>query len=71
MVLADVGECVHLARLNAGLTQQAAADAADIDVKRWQRIEAGDVNCTIKTLVAVAAATGTDLWSLLRLQDRD
>ncbi|MBI4700813.1 MAG: helix-turn-helix transcriptional regulator [Deltaproteobacteria bacterium] len=47
------------------MTQEAAAAAAGIDYKRWQRIEQGAVNPTVRTLVRVAAALGTNLWALL------
>lgn len=64
-VLREVGRRVRLAREAAGLTQEAAAAAAGIDYKRWQRIEQGAVNPTVRTLVRVAAALGTNLWALL------
>jgi transcriptional regulator with XRE-family HTH domain len=53
------------ARRRAALTQEAAANAAGIDVKRWQRLEAGTVNATVRTLVAVASALGVSFWKLV------
>ena len=64
-VLKDVGRRIAAARHEADLTQETAASKAGIDVKRWQRIEAGEVNATIRTLVRVSAALGTTLWDLL------
>jgi transcriptional regulator with XRE-family HTH domain len=49
----------------AGLTQEVAASDAGIDYKRYQRLEAGTVNATMRTLARVAEALGTDLWSML------
>lgn len=64
-VLARLGERVRGARVAAGLTQEAAAEAAEIDPRRWQRIEEGSVNVTVKTLVRVALAVRTDFWALV------
>jgi transcriptional regulator with XRE-family HTH domain len=61
----EIGDLVRRARIRAGVTQEEAAHAAAIDYKRWQRLEAGEVNATVRTLVRVAAAVGTDLWGLL------
>lgn len=47
------------------MTQEAAAASAGIDYKRWQRIELGQTNCTIRSLVRVATAVETTFWSLL------
>jgi transcriptional regulator with XRE-family HTH domain len=60
-----IGERIQAARLAAGLTQEAAADIAGIDVKRWQRLEAGQVNATVKTLWRVAEATGVEVFALV------
>lgn len=56
---------VRRARERAGLTQEAAASAAGIDYKRYQRLEAGTVNATMRTLARVAEALGTDVWKML------
>lgn len=61
----EIGRRVRAARLRAGMTQEAAAANAGIDYKRWQRIELGQTNCTIRSLVRVAAAVDTTFWSLL------
>lgn len=54
-----------MARLATGMTQEAAASRAGIDYKRWQRLEAGEVNATVRTLVRAAGALGTTFWELL------
>lgn len=64
-LLREVGSRVRVVRDAAGMTQEAAAARAGIDYKRWQRLEQGAVNATIRTLARVAAALGTDFWSLL------
>lgn len=63
-VLRELGRRIRAARINAGITQEAAAHAADIDYKRWQRIESGSVNLTVRTLVRVCDAVGSDIWEL-------
>jgi len=47
------------------MTQEEAAAHAGIDYKRWQRLEAGDVNATVRTLVRVAAALEISFWGLV------
>lgn len=64
-VLAEVGRRVRDARIQAKMTQEDAAAAANIDWRRWQRLEEGAVNATLRTLVRVADAVDTDFWSLV------
>lgn len=65
VILEDLGQRVRSARLRARLTQENAAAEAKIDWRRWQRIEEGTANVTVKTLVRVAAALGIDFWQLI------
>ncbi len=65
-VLRDVGRLVQQARVRADLTQEEAASRAGIDYKRWQRLEKGEVNPTLRTLVRVAAALGLPFWDLVK-----
>jgi transcriptional regulator with XRE-family HTH domain len=46
------------------MSQEDAAAASGIDYKRIQRIEAGSVNITVKTLVRLTSALGTTVWRL-------
>lgn len=46
------------------MTQEEAAHAAGIDYKRWQRLEQGTVNPTVKTLARAAEALGSSFWDL-------
>jgi transcriptional regulator with XRE-family HTH domain len=48
-----------------GLTQEDAAARAGIDYKRYQRVEAGEVNVTIRTVVRIAGALGTTFARLV------
>lgn len=61
----QLGRRIRDARAEAGLTQEDAAHAARIDPKRWQRLEAGLVNPTVRTLARVAEALGLDFWQLV------
>ena len=64
-VLKEIGARIRTAREAAGLSQEDAAHRAGIDYKRWQRLETGRVNPTVRTLVRVSGALKTDLWTLL------
>jgi transcriptional regulator with XRE-family HTH domain len=55
---------IQRARVAAGLTQEQAASDSAIDYKRWQRLEEGSVNPTVKTLHRVAAALDVPFWDL-------
>jgi transcriptional regulator with XRE-family HTH domain len=61
----EIGRRIQAARSRAGLTQAEAAAAAEIDWRRWQRLENGAVNPTVHTLSRVAAALGLTFWELL------
>ena len=63
--LHQLGDKVRSLRQAGGLTQEQAASAAHIDPKHWQAIEAGRVNITIATLLAVARALNVKLVDLL------
>jgi transcriptional regulator with XRE-family HTH domain len=69
-VLVDLGRVLRAARDRADLTQEDLAERSKIDVKRIQRIEAGTVNVTIKTLVKIASALNLTLWQLLNERGR-
>jgi transcriptional regulator with XRE-family HTH domain len=69
-VLKDAGTQIRRVRLAAKLTQEDAADRARIDYKRWQALEEGRANPTLRTLVRVAEALETDFWVLMRTPKR-
>jgi transcriptional regulator with XRE-family HTH domain len=60
-----IGEAVARHRSLRSLTQEAAAERAGLDVRYWQRIEAGSVNVTVRTLVRVALAIGASVCDLV------
>ncbi|MCX6902117.1 MAG: helix-turn-helix transcriptional regulator [Verrucomicrobia bacterium] len=45
-------------------TQEQAAEASEIAVRHFQKIEAGDVNVTVATLSRVARAFRVPIWAL-------
>jgi len=47
------------------LTLAAASERVHLHWRHWQKIEAGDVNVTLDTLVRVAGALGVELHVLL------
>jgi transcriptional regulator with XRE-family HTH domain len=52
-------------REQAGWTQQQAAESMGIDVKHLQKLEYGDLNPSLRTLVRVATAFGVTVGRLL------
>jgi transcriptional regulator with XRE-family HTH domain len=64
-VLKELARRIRSARESAGLTQEVVAARSGIDYKRYQRIEHGVVNATVRTLARVAEALGLDFWKLL------
>lgn len=64
-VLKEIGARIRTAREAAGLSQEDAAHRAGIDYKRWQRLEGGRVNATVRTLMRASGAVKTDIWALL------
>jgi len=55
---------VRRLREKSGWTQEQAADAIGIAPRHYQKIEAGDVNVTVATLVSVAKAFGVTVKAL-------
>jgi len=62
----EIAARVRRRRIAAGLTQEEAASRASIGYKRWQEIEGGRVNLTIRTIARVAAALDADFWDIVR-----
>jgi transcriptional regulator with XRE-family HTH domain len=53
-------------RTELGLSQEAAAAAADMDQSQYSRIERGEVDPSIKTLTRIAHGVQTTASDLLR-----
>lgn len=64
----DIAAHIRRERLAAGLSQEEAAARASIGYKRWQEVESGRVNMTIRTLARIAAALDVDFWTIVRPQ---
>jgi transcriptional regulator with XRE-family HTH domain len=56
---------VRAFRAKAGMSAREAAERAEIPLRQWQRVEAGDVNATLKTLARIAYALRVDVPTLL------
>jgi transcriptional regulator with XRE-family HTH domain len=56
---------VRALRTKAGMSAREAAERAEIPLRQWQRVEAGDVNATLKTLARIAYALRVDVLALL------
>lgn len=57
-VMAMFGQNVRKIRLDKGLTQEELAESAGISQVQIARIEAGKINTSISTVVAIAKALG-------------
>lgn len=68
-VIREIGLRIRAARVTAGYSQEEAAARASIDDKRWQRLEGGSVNPTVRTRVCVATALEISFWTLLAPED--
>ena len=69
-VLLEIGRRVQMARKAAGITQEEAAARSGIDYKRFQRVEAGTVNVTVRTMVRISAGLGVTFWQLVGTETR-
>jgi transcriptional regulator with XRE-family HTH domain len=65
-LLREIGLRMRSSREAAGLTQEEAAHRAGLDARRWQRIEQGVVNLTVRTLARISSALEVSFWDLLR-----
>jgi transcriptional regulator with XRE-family HTH domain len=59
-----LGLQVRALRQAKGWTLEEAAEKGDLDLKHWQKIEAGTINVTLVTLVRIAEGLGETLGSL-------
>jgi transcriptional regulator with XRE-family HTH domain len=56
---------VRALRADRGLTLEQAAERAEMAWRHWQKVEAGEVNATLRTLARLAEALGTTAAELL------
>ncbi len=59
-----LGLQVRAFRQAKGWTLEQAAEKGDMDLKHWQKIEAGTINVTLVTLVRLAEGLGETMGSL-------
>jgi transcriptional regulator with XRE-family HTH domain len=62
----QLGQRIREVRVQAKMRQEDVAHEAGLDVKRYQKLEYGTVNATLRTLQRVATGLGTDFWTLMR-----
>ena len=63
---AAFGRSIKAARLKAGLTQADLADRSGVRQDDVSRIEAGQVNVTLRTMGRIAKVFGGDVWAMLQ-----
>jgi len=64
-ILGYLGENIRRGRSRLGLTQEAFAEAVEMDARLVQRLKRGSVNITVDTLVRIAAALEIGAYELL------
>ncbi len=61
-----LGDAIRKTRLKQGLTQEDLALAADVDRGYLGRVERGDNNVALLTLLKIAQALGVSIKDLMR-----
>ncbi len=64
-MLQGIGRRIRTFRTAGSVTQASAAARAGMDLKRWQKIERGAANVTVRTLVRMAEALGVSFWEVV------
>src|SRR5438132_1218523 len=65
-LLRSLAANVRVLRLRTGLTQEAAAEAAGVELRFWQKIEAASTGVSLDVLLRIAGALDTEPSRLLR-----
>lgn len=63
--LKHLGDNIRRERMANGLTQQQLAEFADLNIRNVQRIEAGEIDVLLTTVVRIRKALGCPLDRLL------
>lgn len=63
--LKAIGAAIRSRRDKLGVSQEDAAHEAELGVRQWSRIETGQVEVRVTTLLRVASALGVSLPQLL------
>lgn len=66
----SLGMALRLRREKLGLTHEQVAESADINVNYYARIERGELNTSIRKLVAIAGGLNTDLSKLMAATEK-
>ena len=69
--LKQLGDNVRRERTAKGITQQQLAEAADLNIRNVQRIEAGEIDVLLRTTVRIRKALGCPLEKLLPKDEPD
>lgn len=64
--LRGVGSRIYFLREKVGLTQQEASARAGLDIRLWQRLEAGEANSTLLVFHDVARVLGVEVHQVTR-----
>ena len=59
-----LGERIRLARVQLGLSQESIASLASMHVTNYGKIERGDANPSLLTVLRIATVLGTDIATL-------
>jgi transcriptional regulator with XRE-family HTH domain len=62
----DIGQKIRKKRLSKGLTMMELSFESDIDYRQIGRIERGETNFTIKTLLRICESLNCNLRSLIK-----
>ena len=60
-----IGARIRQVRLATALSQEQAAERSGVGYKRWQDIERGSANPTVRTLDRIAATLGVELGDIV------
>lgn len=63
--LKQLGDNIRRERVTQNISQQQLAELADLNIRSFQRIEAGDVDVLLSTFVRIAEALGCPLSRLI------
>ena len=63
--LKNLGDNIRRERMAQGMTQQQLAEFADLNIRNVQRIEAGEIDVLLTTVVRIRKAIGCPLYQLL------
>lgn len=64
------GQNLRRIRKEKGLTLEALAYAADMEIRQLGRIEGGEVNTTISTVLALSNALGIEVANLFQFRHK-